>query len=139
MLATDWSQPSSNAVDALTGLKGLASDVIVVHNIGVKISKAMSPAQLQELKKESRRRLKEYCRRLTAAGLKAEFHLSSGRTAPEIINLSRQVQCIYDCSGQNREGLAEPVLAGRCFSSGCGKLGIAGFADSVNSGEFVFY
>ena len=90
MLATDWSQPSSNAVDALTGLKGLASDVIVVHNIGVKISKAMNQAQLQELKKESRRRLKEYCRRLTAAGLKAESHLSSGRSAPEIINLSRQ-------------------------------------------------
>lgn len=90
MLATDWSQPSSNAVDALTGLKGLASNVIVVHNIGVKISKAMSPAQLQELKKESRRRLKEYCKRLTAAGLKAESHLSSGRTAHEIINLSRQ-------------------------------------------------
>jgi len=90
MLATDWSQPSSNAVDALTGFKGLASDVIVVHNIGVRISKAMSPAQLLELKKESRRRLKEYCRRLTAAGLKAESHLSSGRTFPEIINLSRK-------------------------------------------------
>jgi len=90
MLATDWSQPSSNALDALTDLKGLASDVIVVHNIGVKISKAMSPAQLQELKKESRRRLKEYCRHLTAAGLNAESHLSSGRTAPEIIDLSRK-------------------------------------------------
>ena len=90
MLATDWSQPSSNAVDALTGLKGLASDVVVVHNIGVKISKAMSPVQLQELKKESRKRLKEYCVRLIATGLKAESHLSSGRTFPEIINLSRK-------------------------------------------------
>lgn len=90
MLATDWSQPSSNAIDALKGLKGLAKNVIVVHNIGVKISKAMSPAQLHELKKESNRRLKEYCKRLTAAGLKAESHLSSGRTAPEIIKLSRQ-------------------------------------------------
>ncbi|RPH52415.1 MAG: universal stress protein [Desulfobacteraceae bacterium] len=89
MLATDWSQPSSNAVDALAGLKGLASDVIVVHNIGVKISKGMSPAQLQELKKESRRRLKAYCKRLTSAGINAESHLSSGRTAAEIINLSR--------------------------------------------------
>jgi nucleotide-binding universal stress UspA family protein len=90
MLATDWSQPSSNAVDALAGLKGLATDVVVVHNIGVKISKAMSPVQLQELKKESRRRLKEYCRRLTAAGLNAESHLSSGRTASELIDLSRK-------------------------------------------------
>lgn len=90
MLATDWSQPSSNAVDALKGLKGLASDVIVVHNIGVKISKGMSPAQLLDLKKESRRRLKECCKSLTSEGIKAESHLSSGRTANEIINLSRR-------------------------------------------------
>jgi len=89
MLATDWSQPSSNAVDALISLKGLATDVIVVHNIGVKISKGLSPAQLQELKKESRRRLKEYCKCLTVAGLNSESHLSSGRTASEIINQSR--------------------------------------------------
>ena len=64
MLATDWSQPSSNAVDALKGLKGLATDVMVVHNLGLRILKAMSPVQLQELKKEGRRRLKEYCKLL---------------------------------------------------------------------------
>lgn len=90
MLATDWSQPSSNAVDALKQFKGLATEVIVAHNIGVKISKAMSPLQLQELKKESRRRLNEYCKRLTSAGLKAKPYLSSGRTVPEILNLSRK-------------------------------------------------
>lgn len=113
MLATDWSQPSSNAVDALTGLKGLASNVIVVHNIGVKISKAMSPAQLQELKKESRRRLKEYCKRLTAAGLKAESHLSSGRTAPEIINLSRQYNASMIVLGRTgKDWLSEYWLGG---------------------------
>jgi nucleotide-binding universal stress UspA family protein len=94
MLATDWSQPSVNALDALKGLKGLTEDVVVIHNIGVKISKGMSPAQLSELKKESRRRLKECCRCLTSAGLKSESHLSMGRTASEIINLSRQ----YDAS-----------------------------------------
>ncbi|MFH1977132.1 MAG: universal stress protein [Pseudomonadota bacterium] len=113
MLATDWSQPSSNAVDALTGLKGLASNVIVVHNIGVKISKAMSPAQLQELKKESRRRLKEYCKRLTAAGLKAESHLSSGRTAHEIINLSRQYNASMIVLGRTgKDWLREYWLGG---------------------------
>lgn len=113
MLATDWSQPSSNAIDALKGLKGLAKDVIVVHNIGVKISKAMSPAQLQELKKESNRRLKEYCKRLTAAGLKAESHLSSGRTAPEIINLSRQYNASMIVLGRTgKDWLSEYWLGG---------------------------
>jgi nucleotide-binding universal stress UspA family protein len=113
MLATDWSQPSSNAVDALTSLKGIASNVIVVHNIGVKISKAMSPVQLQELKKESRRRLKEYCKRLTAAGLKAESHLSSGRTAPEIINLSRRYNASMIVLGRTgKDWLSEYWLGG---------------------------
>lgn len=113
MLATDWSQPSSNALDALTGFKGLASGVIVVHNIGVKISKAMSPAQLLELQKESRRRLKEYCRRLTAAGLKAESRLSSGRTSSEIINLSRQNKATMIVLGRTgKDWLSEYWLGG---------------------------
>jgi nucleotide-binding universal stress UspA family protein len=113
MLATDWSQPSSNAVDALTGLKGLASDIIVVHNIGAKISKAMSPVQLQELKKESSRRLKEYCKRLTASGLKAESHLSSGRTFPEIINLSRQYNASMIVLGRTgKDWMSEYWLGG---------------------------
>ena len=113
MLATDWSQPSSNAVDALKGLKGLASGTIVVHNIDVKISKAMSQSQLQELKKESRKRLKEYCRRLTAAGLKAESHLSSGRSAPEIIDLSRQYHASMIILGRTgKDWLSEYWLGG---------------------------
>jgi nucleotide-binding universal stress UspA family protein len=113
MLATDWSQPSSNAVDALIQFKGLASEVMVVHNIGVKISKAMSPAQLQELKIESRRRLKEYCVRLTAAGLKSKYYLSTGRTAPEIMNLSRKHNASMIVLGRTgKDWLSEYWLGG---------------------------
>ncbi len=90
MLATDWSCPSSNALDALISLKGLATKVIVAHNIGLKITKAMSPAQFQEIKKESRKRLNEYRHRLTDAGLYVETSLTSGRTVPELIKVSRK-------------------------------------------------
>ncbi|MBU3946981.1 MAG: universal stress protein [Proteobacteria bacterium] len=90
MLATDWSCPSENALETLISLKGLASKIIVAHNIGVKITKAMSPAQFQEIKKESRKRLNEYRHRLVDAGLEAQTSLTSGRTVAEIINVSRK-------------------------------------------------
>ncbi|MGB5156880.1 universal stress protein [Desulfobacterium sp. N47] len=90
MLATDWSCPSENALEALISLKGLASNIIVAHNIGVKLTKAMSPAQFQEIKKESRKRLNEYRHRLIDAGLEAQTSLTSGRTVAEIINVSRK-------------------------------------------------
>jgi len=90
MLATDWSCPSENALEALISLKGLASKIIVAHNIGFKITKAMSPDQFKEIKKESRKRLEEYQNRLKDAGIDSETSLTSGRTVPELINVSRK-------------------------------------------------
>lgn len=90
MLATDWSSPSGDALEALISLKGLTSKIIIAHNIGLKITKAMSPAQFKEIKKESRKRLKEYQNRLKEAGIDSETSLTSGRTVPELINVSRK-------------------------------------------------
>ncbi|MFH2043892.1 MAG: universal stress protein [Pseudomonadota bacterium] len=90
MIATDWSCPSGNALEALISLKGLASKIIVAHNIGFKITKAMSPAQFKEIKKESRKRLEEYQNRLKEVGIDSETSLTSGRTVPELINVSRK-------------------------------------------------
>jgi len=90
LLATDWSQPSQNALEFIKSLKGLASKVLVVHNIGAKISKGLDVAALRVLEEESKRRLDGYCGRLEAAGLSAEFYISVGKTTLEILRQSRE-------------------------------------------------
>jgi len=90
MLATDWSNPSEKAIDALLALNGLAEKVLVTHVIGDKISKGMDPDSLKLLEEESRRRLETYCRRLEEAGLPTESHLGFGRPAREIIRMARE-------------------------------------------------
>ena len=90
MLATDWSQPSENALQALLALKGLAQRVMVVHNIDRRITKNRSKKEIRELEEKSRKRLKKYCDSLQQHGLSTESHLSFGHTSKEIIRLSRE-------------------------------------------------
>ncbi len=89
MLATDWSQPSENASQYMSALKGLAKTVIVVHVIDAKLSKGMSRERLSQIEKESQLRLQGYCRKIEQFGMNAEHHLSAGKTVQEIIRLSR--------------------------------------------------
>ena len=90
MLATDWSTPSENALEFMGGFKGLAEKIIVVHVIGGKLSKGLTKAALTKLETESKKRLEGYCRRLNKMGLEAASDLSIGKTAAEIIRLSRE-------------------------------------------------
>ncbi len=90
MLATDWSNPSEKALDALLALKGLAEKALVTHVIGDKLTKGMAPDGLQALEDESRQRLETYCRKLEESGLPAESHLAFGRPAREIIRMARE-------------------------------------------------
>ncbi|MFZ0613660.1 MAG: universal stress protein [Desulfobacterales bacterium] len=90
LLATDWSQPSQNALELITSFKGLSATVVVVHNIGAKISKGLDVAALKKIEGESNIRLEAYCRRLEAAGLSAESYLSAGKTVAEILQQSRE-------------------------------------------------
>jgi len=90
LLATDWSTPSENALEFLSGFKGLAEKVIVVHVIGAKLSKGLTKAALKRLETESKKRLDAYCRRLNEIGLEATSDLSIGKTAAEVIRLSRE-------------------------------------------------
>jgi len=90
LLATDWSTPSENALEFMRGFKGLAENIIVVHVIGRKLSKGLTRAALKKLETESKRRLEAYCRRLNEIGLEAISDLSVGKTATEIIRLSRE-------------------------------------------------
>ena len=100
MLATDWSQPSANALQTLSALKGVVETVLVVHNIGSKISKGLNQASLSALEKESKTRLASYCHKLDQWGMATEYHLSMGKTVPELIRLSRDHQASMIVMGQ---------------------------------------
>ena len=100
LLATDWSQPSENALGCVCNLKGLAKKVLVTHIIGAKLSKGVEPAALKQIEAESHKRLADYCQRLEAQGLNAEPHLSMGKTAAEIIRLSRSYKATMIVMGR---------------------------------------
>ena len=90
VLATDWSKPSEKAMEVLMALKGLVDKAMVTHIIEVKIAKGHDKSGSDRLEKESKKRLKEYCDRLRKAGINAESHLFSGKSAPEIVRVARE-------------------------------------------------
>jgi nucleotide-binding universal stress UspA family protein len=90
LLATDWSKPSEKAMEVLMALKGVVDKAMVTHIIEVKIAKGHDKSGLDRLEKESKRRLKDYCDRLRKAGINAESHLFSGKSAPEIVKVARE-------------------------------------------------
>ena len=100
LLATDWSEPSHNALDLLVSLKGAMESAVVAHIMDAKLSKNAPPAKLEELERESRKRLEAYCREFSEAGLKAESHLAMGHTAVEIIKLSRDYKATMIVMGR---------------------------------------
>jgi len=113
MLATDWSKPSFNALNAVIALKGLTDRAVVAHVIGVKISKGLDSDQLDVLRQESKARLAGYGRQLEQAGIRAETVLSEGRTAAQIIHLSRQHQASMIVLGRTgKDWLREYFLGG---------------------------
>jgi len=90
ILATDWSKPSEKAMEVLIALKGSVEKAMVAHIIEVKIAKGHDKSGLERLEKESEKRLNEYCDTLKKNGIKAESHLSSGKSTPEIIRVARE-------------------------------------------------
>jgi nucleotide-binding universal stress UspA family protein len=90
LFATDWSEPSSRALELLSSLKNVVDTVYVCHVIGVKISKDLDKSGLHRLEKESRERLARYCEKLTAAGIPAEPHLGAGEASLEVIRIARE-------------------------------------------------
>ena len=89
MLATDWSQPSENAMQNMSALKGLAETVLVVHVIDAKLTKGMDSEKRSHIEKESKSRSQNYCRKIEQFGMSAEHHLSAGKTVQELVRLSR--------------------------------------------------
>ena len=89
MLATDWSQPSENAMQRMSALKGLAETILVVHVIDAKLTKGMDSDKRRHIEKESKSRLQNYCSTIEQFGMSAEHHLSAGKTVHELVRLSR--------------------------------------------------
>ena len=100
LLATDWSQPSENALHSMDALQGLAKEVHIVHVIDAKLSKGMDSEQRSQLEAESKNRLKKYCQQIEQIGMRAEYHLSSGKTVPELIRLSRDYRATMIVMGK---------------------------------------
>lgn len=113
LLATDWSKPSENALELIKSLKNLARKVVVVHNIGAKISKGLDVKALKTIEDESNTRLGDYCRRLEEAGLNAESYLSIGKTTAEILRQSREQKATMIVLGRTgKDWLQEYWLGG---------------------------
>jgi nucleotide-binding universal stress UspA family protein len=89
LLATDWSEPSSRALDATLGLHGVVEKIIVVHVLGSRQTKNLEPEAIQRLEKTSLERLESYSQQVEKAGIETEVHLAMGRTVEEIIKMSR--------------------------------------------------
>ena len=89
LLATDWSEPSENALKALLAFGSACEEIMVAHIIGAKRSAGLDDAALKKLEDESEKRLQTYCRMITDAGIKAKSILSAGKTVEEIMKLSR--------------------------------------------------
>jgi nucleotide-binding universal stress UspA family protein len=89
MLATDWSKPSENAMQRISALKGLAKTILVVHVIDAKLTKGMDRDRLSHIENESKSRLQNYCQKIKQSGMQTEYHLSAGKTVPELVRLSR--------------------------------------------------
>lgn len=90
MLATDWSAPSLRGLDALIALAPVVETARVVHVIGRKVAHGRDAQSLATLEEESRRRLDDCCQRLTEAGMEADCRLGKGKSAVEILRLSKE-------------------------------------------------
>jgi len=112
LLATDWSDPSQRGLKMLSALKGAVEKALVAHIIGSKLSKKASPEALKELELESRQRLDAFCQILADAGLLAESHLSMGRTAVEIIKMSREYKATMIVMGRTGKDWFEEYWLG---------------------------
>lgn len=112
LLATDWSKPSANALDFIISLRGAVDKVDVAHVIGVKISKSLDKSELNRIERESKERLDKYCATLKKAGIEAEAHLTAGRTAPEIMRLSRDLDSTMIVQGTTGKDRVKEFFVG---------------------------
>jgi nucleotide-binding universal stress UspA family protein len=84
LLAMDWSPAGESAVEYLKGLKGVIEELNVIHVNDDKDLKGSTVTELQQVRKESRKKLDDVCDSLEATGINAKPHVYIGDTVHEV-------------------------------------------------------
>lgn len=92
ILATDWSPASQKAVEYLKGFKNISQEIHVVHVVNEKNLKRTSSYEVQEIRKEARKKLEDIEEILEAEGIKTRSHVYVGDPAQEIDKAAKEYQ-----------------------------------------------
>lgn len=84
LLAIDWSPANQRLMLYLKALKGIISEIHVMHVIEEKSLKSLSGMTVQKARKESRSRLEEVCEQFEKDGISAVPHVYAGKPVEEI-------------------------------------------------------
>jgi nucleotide-binding universal stress UspA family protein len=92
LLAMDWSPASQRAVPYLKALKGIVSEIHIMHVIEEKSLKGTSGMSVQKARKEARSRLDAVCEEIEKDGIPAKAHVYAGKPVAEIEKAARDCQ-----------------------------------------------
>lgn len=112
MLATDWSKPSQNAIEALKAFSGVAKECLICHVIDEKLTKGISAADFDEIRQESQLRLDTAQKQLAEASFKVTTHLAVGQTVREILRTSREQEASMIVMGRTGKDWFEEYWLG---------------------------
>ena len=112
MLATDWSEPSQNAIEALDAFSGVAKECLLCHVIDEKLTKGISEADFDEIRQESQARLDAVQKQLADAPFKVSTCLAVGQTVPEILRTSREQEASLIVMGRTGKDWFEEYWLG---------------------------
>jgi nucleotide-binding universal stress UspA family protein len=90
LLATDWSPPCERALETIISAKDSMEKVIVVNAISEASMKGKSKTELQQIQKDSKKRLEDVVTTFRDEGLEAETHLAIGDVVSQIETAGRE-------------------------------------------------
>ena len=112
MLATDWSQPSQNAIAALTALSGVAQECLLCHVIDEKLTKGIDEDAFDAIRQKSQSRLDAVQKQLADAPFEVTTHLAVGKTVREILRTSREQEASLIVMGRTGKDWFEEYWLG---------------------------
>ncbi len=112
MLATDWSKPSQDAIEALAALSGVAEECLLCHVIDEKLTKGISEADFDAIRQKSQSRLDAVQKQLADASFEVTTHLAIGQTVPEILRTSREQEATLIVMGRTGKDWFEEYWLG---------------------------
>ena len=105
LIAMDWSPASLRAIKLMRELKGIISEVNVIHVADEKDLNGDSAMGAQKTRKEARRRLEDVCAALEADGIQVRTHVYIGDTVAEIEKAGRECQASMIVAGTSAKGV----------------------------------